>query len=307
MKISVVIPFYNESPTLRKTLKSLANQTLKPFEILLVDSGSTDNSSSVIKNFIKENNINNISIYTSGEMSPSSSINLGIKKSTSDLIAYVDCDLNIPLNWLESHLKLMNETKSDIISPQIYTVGEDLIDKAFIAQTYGYYSYTPCLTGSLIKKNVIEKIGYFLPNARANYDIDFIKKLNKLDYKRVINNEISLEYFGTAYCESFTSGIIKISTYSENAWRVIGDIKPYVYIIGLLLSLVGIYLNYSIAIIGIYFTVRGYLIPLIKSSSKILIEIPLLLLLPFVGLTIDVSRIIGYLSIHKIFHVRETN
>jgi len=267
MNISIVIPFYNESLTLKKTLTLLINQTLKPFEILLIDSGSNDNSISVINDFIKENHTNNISMYTSGEMSPSSSINLGIKKSTSDLIAYIDCDLKIPLNWLESNLQLMNETKSDIISPQIYTIGKELIDKAFIAQTYGYHSYTACLTGSLIKKNIIEKVGYFLPNARANYDVDFIKKINKLKYKRSINNNIALEYFGTAYCQSFTSAIIKISTYSESAWRVIGDIKPYVYIMGLALSMIGIYLNYSSVIAGVYFIIRGYLIPLIKSTN----------------------------------------
>ena len=102
MKISVVIPYYNESLTLEKTLNSLIHQTLKPFEILLVDSGSTDDSNLVINNFISNNNINNISVHRSGEMTPSSSINLGVKKSRSDLIAYIDCGLNIPLNWLES-------------------------------------------------------------------------------------------------------------------------------------------------------------------------------------------------------------
>ena len=307
MSISIVIPFYNESLTLKETLQSLINQTLKPLEILLIDSGSTDNSSSIINDFIKQNNMNNISIYTSGEMSPSSSINLGVKKSKSDLIAYVDCGLKIPLDWLESNLKLMNNTKSDIVSPKIYTIGKELIDKAFIAQTYGYHSYTPCLTGSLIKKRVIEKIGYFLPNARANYDVDFIKKINKLNYKRVINNNMALEYFGTSYCQSFIAGIFKISIYSENAWRVVGDIKPYFYIIGLILSLIGIYLNYSVILMVVYITVRGYLIPLTKSSVKILREIPLLLLLPFVGFIIDISRIIGYLSLHKILQIKEVN
>ena len=304
MKISVVIPYYNESLTLEKTLKSLIHQTLKPFEILLIDSGSTDDSNLVINNFISKNNINNIFVHRSGEMTPSSSINLGVKKSTSDLIAYVDCGLNIPLNWLESNLDLMNATSFDVVSPQIYTMGNDLIDKSFIAHTYGYQSYTPCLTGSLIKKDIIKQINYFLPKARANYDIDFFKKINKLGFRRIVNNKIVLKYFGTEYCKSFKSGIYKISTYSENAWRVNGDIKPYFYIIGLLLLLASIHFNYETIIMEIYFIARGYMIPLIKSSLRILKNIPLLLLLPFTGLIIDISRIIGYLFLHKAFNYK---
>ena len=49
MTISVVIPYYNESETLLNTLHSLRNQTLKPDEVIFVDSGSTDDSTTIIK------------------------------------------------------------------------------------------------------------------------------------------------------------------------------------------------------------------------------------------------------------------
>ena len=66
MNISVVIPYYNESLTLERTLNALANQTLSPSEIILVDSGSNDNSSLVIEEFIKERHAKNIILLTSG-------------------------------------------------------------------------------------------------------------------------------------------------------------------------------------------------------------------------------------------------
>ena len=304
MNISVVIPYYNESLTLERTLNALANQTLSPSEIILVDSGSNDNSPLVIEEFIKERHAKNIILLTSGEMSPSSSINLGVEKSSSDLVAYVDCGLDIPLNWLESSLSLMEKSNGDIISPQIYTAGKELIDKAFTSHTYGYDSYRPCLTGSLIKKILIEKVNYFLPNARASYDIDFIKKINIINAKRIINSKTVLQYFGTNYCRTFISGILKIAAYSENGWRVKGHIKPYFYITALFILLAGLYLEHGMTILISYFFVRGYFIPLSRSSRNIWKEFKLLLMLPIAGLAIDFSRIIGYLFIHKIVSLK---
>ena len=62
MKISVIIPFFNEAHTLKQTLLSLARQTLRPNEIILVDSGSTDDSVSIINEFVKDNRIDYIHI-----------------------------------------------------------------------------------------------------------------------------------------------------------------------------------------------------------------------------------------------------
>ncbi len=306
MKISVIIPFFNEAHTLKQTLLSLARQTLRPNEIILVDSGSTDDSVSIINEFVKDNRIDYIHIIHSGRMTPSSSINLGIKKAEGELIAYVDCDLDIPKTWLESNLDQMIKSNSDLVSPRVYTSGTKIIDKSFIAHTYGYKSYTPCLTGSLIKRVVIEKVDFFLSDARANYDVDFINKIREFGFKRVINKKITLRYFGTEYCDSFLSGMYKIAFYSQNAWRVRGDKKPYLYLGFAFFLLLSFYIGISSVIVAIYLITRGFLIPFYKSSFNISRDIWLILLLPFTGLLIDISRISGYLFLHKILIRGET-
>jgi len=304
MNISVIVPYYNESLTLKKTLESLSNQTQVPYEIIMVDSGSTDESTLIIQDFINDNKNVNINIIYSGKMTPSSSINLGINKSSCSLIAYIDCGLDIPRNWLESHLKLLIEKDIDIISPRVFTDGKELIDKGFISHTMGFMSYTPCFTGSLLKKTIIEDLNYLLSDARASYDVDFINKIESIDAKRLINTDITLRYFGTNYSNSVLGGILKISKYSENAWRVKNHLKPYIYIFSLLLAIVSFNYGYGSIIILLYFLIRGYMLPLYRSSSNIFKELKLLIILPFVGAIIDISRIIGYLFIHKIFRVR---
>ncbi|MDR1554514.1 MAG: glycosyltransferase, partial [Campylobacteraceae bacterium] len=52
--VSVIIPVYNVEPYLRQCLDSVINQTLKNIEIICVDDGSTDNSFSILNEYIQK-------------------------------------------------------------------------------------------------------------------------------------------------------------------------------------------------------------------------------------------------------------
>ena len=52
MNISVIIPYFNESSTIIQTLNELKDQSLKPKEVILVDSGSNDSTSQIINQWI---------------------------------------------------------------------------------------------------------------------------------------------------------------------------------------------------------------------------------------------------------------
>ena len=75
LKISVIIPILNEEASLKQLLDNLLKQTLKPDEILICDTGSSDNSILIIgdntllihliqgdKNIISEISVDNIEI-----------------------------------------------------------------------------------------------------------------------------------------------------------------------------------------------------------------------------------------------------
>jgi glycosyltransferase involved in cell wall biosynthesis len=53
IRISVVVPIYNSEKSLKTCLDSLVNQSLKNFEIILVDDGSTDNSYHICHEYSK--------------------------------------------------------------------------------------------------------------------------------------------------------------------------------------------------------------------------------------------------------------
>jgi len=298
MKIAVIIPFYNESATIIQTLESLKLQTRTPDRVLLIDSGSTDDTSIKINKWISDNNMEAYNIMYSGRMSPSSSINLGIDDSIEEIIAYVDCGLIIPHNWLSTSEDIINKNNIDLVSTTIFTKGVNNIDKSFVAQTYGYMNNTICLPGSLIKRDVFNKVGTFLDNARANYDIDFINKLKGQNLKRFVNKKIYLEYIDTNYATSFKQASKKVYSYSLGAWNATGDKKPIIYCsflsIIVICALLNLYKELSIIIL-LYIFSRSIIIPFVKSNFNITTLNPLNYFNFFMsGIVIDASRLFGY-------------
>ena len=54
VKVSVILPIYNEEKYLAQCLDSICGQTLKEIEIICVDDGSTDNSTHILKDYAKK-------------------------------------------------------------------------------------------------------------------------------------------------------------------------------------------------------------------------------------------------------------
>ncbi len=54
MRISVITPTYNRGSTLERVFHSLEKQTMKSFEWIIVDDGSTDNTKEIVDDFIRK-------------------------------------------------------------------------------------------------------------------------------------------------------------------------------------------------------------------------------------------------------------
>lgn len=53
MKVSIVIPAYNEEKSIEKTIKTLLNQSYKDFEIIVVDNNSKDKTYEITSKYVK--------------------------------------------------------------------------------------------------------------------------------------------------------------------------------------------------------------------------------------------------------------
>ena len=98
MLISVIVPVYNSSSYLGDCIKSILNQTLKDFELILVDDGSTDNSLEECLSWSSKDN--RIIVIHQDNSGASKARNKGIKSSHGDWIIFVDSDDTVHPSYL---------------------------------------------------------------------------------------------------------------------------------------------------------------------------------------------------------------
>lgn len=95
--ISVVVPVFNVAPYLRRCVESLLSQTFACYEVILVDDGSTDDSSAICDDY-KENEGEDgrIRVIHQANAGVSAARNRGIEAAQGEYIAFVDAD-----DWVE--------------------------------------------------------------------------------------------------------------------------------------------------------------------------------------------------------------
>ena len=98
--VSVLIPAYNTSKYIGKCIESVIGQTYNLLEIIIVDDGSTDNTSEVVRDYMSmDNRIKFISIPHSGV---ASARNTCLKYATGEYVLYVDSD-----DWIDSNFCML--------------------------------------------------------------------------------------------------------------------------------------------------------------------------------------------------------
>ena len=177
-KITVIVPFYNEETTIKKTINKLLKQTLSPNKIIFINSNSIDKTEKIIK----RHNNKKFEIYSLKTQYPSDSKNLGVQLANTELIAFMDCDLVFPNDWLEKSFFLLKNKKLDLVLGTCQLRGFNTFDKATVINTYGYNKITPCIPGTLTKKKYLKKLVILTKQDH------FMMLCGKKNYRKVMLN-----------------------------------------------------------------------------------------------------------------------
>ena len=165
MKVSVIIPTFNRFSLISRAIDSVLNQTIKPFEIIVVDDGSSDNTSTFIKN-----NYKSVKLIKQNNLGVSKARNVGIKNSSGDWIALLDSDDEWKKNKLEVQIKSLSEYDyySVCHTNEIWIRNGIRVNQKKRHQKYGGDIFDKCLdicrispSSIIFKKNIINEVGWF--------------------------------------------------------------------------------------------------------------------------------------------------
>lgn len=236
IKVSVIVPAYNAEKNIEQCINSIATQTYKNIEIIIVNDGSKDNTKNICKNL--KNKYTNIIIINQKNMGVSKSRNVGIDNATGDYIMFVDSDDFVDENIIEIMLKnhendlvisnykrYYNETK---IINNIQIEEKKYNKEEFLEDFWNLYNCylinSPCFR--LYKRNIINLHGIrFNPKYELGEDLifnleylNYCKKIYVLN-KYMYNYRYSDNSLTTKYRENYLEIQFKLIKFIEELFE----------------------------------------------------------------------------------------
>ena len=223
--ISIIVPVYNGKKWIQKCLKSLIRQSYKNCEIIIINDGSTDNTESLCKKFVKlAHNIRYFYIDNSGV---SAARNYGIKQAKGDFIVFVDSDDWLPKDALFDLTSAARNEEADFTVSNYYNVSltktisvnifrnETLKKNSINASTF-FRSMFWSPWGKLFKKSIIIENNILFPvDVKCGEDCIFVSK-----YISCCNKISSTEKCTYFYNQlSFTDGASQKYSFGIIKWR----------------------------------------------------------------------------------------
>lgn len=114
IKISVIVPAYNQENRLHICMDSLVNQTFKDIELIIINDGSTDKSLEIINKY-KQKYPKMIKVITRENKGISASRNEGLSIAKGKYVGFVDSDDYIELDMYEKLYNKIEQEKCDIV------------------------------------------------------------------------------------------------------------------------------------------------------------------------------------------------
>ena len=145
-KISIIVPIYNSENDLGQCIESIANQTYKNIEIILVNDGSTDGSLEICEKWERKDS--RIVVIDKPNSGLASARNAGLEESTGDLIGFVDHDDYIEPEMYEEMYNDMVDHNADIVMCSSYGVDS----KGNKTKAYSSYNSFEIETKELVKR-----------------------------------------------------------------------------------------------------------------------------------------------------------
>ena len=212
-KISIIVPAYNEAATITLILDKLVNLSLInniKKEVIIVNDCSTDNTESVISDFLKANAQAEI-VYVKHEKNAGkgAAIHTGIQRATGDYLIIQDADLEYDPNEFNKLLKPVIDGYADVVYGSRFmggsahrilffwhTIGNKFL--TFLSNAFTNLNLTDMETCyKLFNTQIVKSIA--LKEKRFGFEPEVTAKIAKIKNIRIY--EVGISYYGRTYAE----------------------------------------------------------------------------------------------------------
>lgn len=118
-KVSIIMPIYNAEKYLHRAINSVVSQTMKEWELILIDDGSTDSSASICEYYMKQDK--RIKAIHKKNEGVAIARKVGIENATGEYSIHFDSDDWAKANMLEELYKKAKEKNADIVIADYFT------------------------------------------------------------------------------------------------------------------------------------------------------------------------------------------
>ncbi|GAB4365086.1 MAG: hypothetical protein Kow00121_01350 [Elainellaceae cyanobacterium] len=240
--VTVIIPCYCCTDTIDRTVASVANQTLKPAEVILVDDGSNDDTPSALKRLQQEYGEQWIKVIElDDDYGVSVARNTGWEAASYDYIAFLDADdawhrdkIAVQYAWMKDHPDVMLSGLPVVIKPKVLNAETPppAVKATLISKQRLLISNLFILSSVMVKRDCPIR---FHPALRYSQDYYFCLEVIIRGMQAVVLNYPVVYRFNAPYGESGLTKKLEALEADELAvyrqvWQT-GQIHPFVYLI----------------------------------------------------------------------------
>ena len=207
MKLSIIIPCFNEVNTIDKILKAVKESPYEDKEIIIVDDFSTDGTREKLKNEI-ESKVDKV-IYHSFNQGKGAALRSGIKEATGDVVIIQDADLEYEPNEYGKLVEPIKQGKADVVYGSRFLCGDahrvlyfwHRVGNGFLtllSNMFTNLNLTDMETCyKVFKREIIQSIE--IEENRFGFEPEITAKLSKIKGIRIY--EVGISYYGRTYEE----------------------------------------------------------------------------------------------------------
>ena len=196
INISVIIPSNHGHHELLKIVKAVCAQTVKPYEVVIVDSSNKCVTSPIDVSVLCEScSIKLVYEHVVTVLLPGHARNIGLDLSSGEIIAFIDVQTIPRTHWLESCLKCLASNSVYGVWGAACFKAETSFEKLVRDCFYGVLP-RKTLPGSIFRKNVFDKTGQFIEWVRAGEDTEWMLRLELLKLNVANPPSALIDYLG---------------------------------------------------------------------------------------------------------------